>query len=226
MIDTSYSFETPEGVELDLNIAGPVVRGYAFLIDIGIRLVIQIILMIILAILGNIGIAILSIMFFVLEWFYPVLFEVLRFGQTPGKKIMDLKVVQENGTPIGWSSSVIRNLLRFVDFLPLMYVTGTITMIFNGRFQRLGDLAAGSLVVYADRKLEIPEIPLETPKNFPFALSLEEQQAVIALAERSSNLSKDRIKELVNILEEVTQKKDEAAIKEIYQVANGLKGIQ
>ncbi len=226
MIDTYHSFETPEGVELNLNIAGPAVRTYAFLVDVGIRTAIQIALATVLAILGKIGLAAMLVAYFLLEWFYPVFFEVFQYGQTPGKKMMGIRVVMDNGTPVDWPSSVIRNLLRVADFLPFAYIIGITIMILNGKFQRLGDLASGTMVIYSDSRLNIPEIPAATPKNFPIILSLEEQQSIIGLAERSSNLSKERVAELANILGDVIKQENEDAVKELLQVANGLVGAK
>ncbi len=87
---------------------------------------------------------------FALLWFYPVYFEVRAHGQTPGKRFMGLRVLQENGTPVGWSASVLRNFLLVADFLPVLYLAALISMISDSSFRRLGDLAAGTLVVYAD----------------------------------------------------------------------------
>ncbi len=97
-------------------------------------------------------------------------------------------------------------------------------MVISGRFQRLGDMASGTLVTYEEAKLVESNIPEESPKNFPMPISLEEQQAIIALAERSPKLSKDRVKELANILKHVLEKKDDEAVKEIFKVTNGLMG--
>ncbi|MBU3918158.1 RDD family protein [bacterium] len=224
MIDTFHSFETPEGVELSMNIAGPVVRCYAYLIDISFRIGIQIILAIFLGIIGKIGMSILLILFFLLEWFYPVFFEVLRYGQTPGKKMLSLRVVKEDGTSVNWSSSIIRNLLRVVDFLPVAYLTGILSMVLGGRFQRLGDIASGTQVIYSNSKLEIPEIPEHTPRTFPIPLYPEEQHSIISLAERTASLSQDRVKELANILTDILNSDNEEASQELLKVANGLMG--
>ncbi len=224
MIDTFHSFETPEGVELNMGMAGPVVRCYAYLVDISIRIAIQIILAITLTIMGKIGISISLILFFLLEWFYPVFFEVLRYGQTPGKKIMSIRVVRDDGTSVNWSSSIIRNLLRAVDFLPVAYLTGIVSMVLGGKFQRLGDIASGTQVIYSNTKLEIPEIPVNVPRTFPMSLYPEEQHSIISLAERTATLSQDRVKELAGILTDILNCDNEEASQELLKVANGLMG--
>ncbi len=224
MIDTFHSFETPEGVELNMDMAGPVVRCYAFLIDISFRAGIQIILAIILAIMGKIGISIMLILFFLLECFYPVFFVVFKYGQTPGKKMMSIRVVREDGAAVNWSSSIIRNLLRTVDFLPVAYLTGILSIVLGGTFQRLGDIASGTQVIYSNTKLEIPEIPENSPRTFPMSLYPEEQHSIISLAERTAYLSQDRVKELASILADILNCDNEEASQELLKVANGLMG--
>jgi uncharacterized RDD family membrane protein YckC len=141
-------FETPEGIDLGLRVAGPISRALAWIIDAFIRYSVLFALSTVLASLLSFGMGLFLILLFLLEWFYPVVFEVVR-GATPGKKAMGLLVVHDNGTPVGWSASMIRNLLRSVDFLPFFYCAGLISILLNSRFKRLGDLAAGTLVVYA-----------------------------------------------------------------------------
>jgi hypothetical protein len=135
-----------------------------------------------------------------MEWFYPVLFEVLREGATPGKKVFGIKVINANGTPVDISASLIRNLLRAVDFLPLAYGFGFISMLLNHNFQRLGDLAAGTLVIYHDQPVINPQLykgPLQKPL---FPLTSNEQRLIIQFAERSPQLSPQRQDELATLL--------------------------
>ena len=108
-LDTRYQIETPEGIDLPLRPAGLMPRALAFGFDLGLRGLILGILFIALAFLGNLGIGLGSILLFLVSWWYMVLFEVLNQGCSPGKQIMGLRVVQDDGTPIGWSASLIRN---------------------------------------------------------------------------------------------------------------------
>ena len=117
-IDTVYDVETPEAIDLTANLAGPLARTLAYSIDLCIRTGVSTVAIIILAFMNEAGWGVFLIVSFLLEWFYPVLFEVLRQGQTPGKKWLGLAVVNDDLTPITWSSSIIRNLLRAVDILP------------------------------------------------------------------------------------------------------------
>ena len=228
MLDTTRSIETPEGIELTLQVAGPAIRALAWAIDFGIRFIIYLILLLILSNLGDFGIGLLLILIFLLEWFYPVLFEVYKQGATPGKRKMKIKVLHEIGTPVNWSAAMIRNLLRIVDFLPFFYGFGLMTMLFNQDFKRIGDLAAGTVVIYEEELLlrEKAGIPDEPPLTIPVTLGLEEQQAIINFADRAQQLSKERSIELANIVAPLTGETGEAAIKRLYQFANGLIGIR
>lgn len=200
MLDTRTSHETPEGIDLSLTAAGPVARGYAWCLDFLIRLGAYLGLMLVLGGLGNFGLGLGMIAYFLLEWFYPVIFEALNHGATPGKKALGLKVVHDDGSPVSWGASLVRNLLRAVDFLPLLNGVGLISCACRADFKRLGDIAAGTLVVYAERA-EVPirlgEGPAQAP---PQSLRLDEQQAVLAFAERAATLSPERQAELARIL--------------------------
>ena len=228
MFDTSRTFETPEGVALQLRVAGVVVRALAWTIDAAIRLMIYIGMAIITSPLGAAGGGIMLISVFLIEWFYPVFFEVLNQGQTPGKKAMKIAVVNDNGTPVGWTPSIIRNLLRVADFFPALYGTGVVTMLLNADFKRLGDFAAGTLVIYKAstvKKVKLPETETATPLTPAQPLSLVEQRAILDFAERSHLLSKQRQAELAQLLEGITgEKEGEKSVKILFQYANWLHG--
>ncbi|RKZ38926.1 MAG: RDD family protein [Gammaproteobacteria bacterium] len=226
LLDTTRSIETPEGIELALRVVGPVARAIAWAIDLGIRSILYLILLFFLAKLGKLGMGLLLMSIFILEWFYPVLFEVYRQGATPGKRAMKIKVLHELGTPVDWSASMIRNLLRAVDFLPFLYGFGFMTMLINKDFKRIGDLAAGTIVVYEDEKVKTLNLPDESPRAMPIALPLEEQQAIIKFAERAQKLPPGRAIELANIVTPMTGETGEAAIKNLYQLANSLIGVR
>ncbi len=225
MFDTNRIIETPEGIELTLRVAGPVVRAFAWGIDFAIRAIVYIALAILFGQLGDFGTGLLLMSIFILEWFYPVLFEVYRQGATPGKHAMKIKVLHESGIPVDWSASMIRNLLRVVDFLPLLYGFGLIVTLMNKDFKRLGDLAAGTVVVYMDDiSKHSTVLSTESPRPMPLILPLEQQQAIINFAERSQYLPYERNEELANIVTSMTGKKGYSSIKVLYQLANGLIG--
>ena len=223
-LDTRYQVETPEGIDLPLRPAGLMVRALAFAIDLGLRGLIVGLLFIVLAFLGKLGAGLGSILLFVVSWWYMVLFEVLNQGRSPGKQWMGLRVVQDDGTPIGWSASLLRNLLRFVDMLPFGYFLGAVSCLQHPTFKRLGDLAAGTLVIYREQPLARPQLPTVQPRRPTFALTLTEQRAILGFAERQGELSEARVKELAAILAHPLQVSAPGAVDELNGIARGLLG--
>ncbi|MEK7990092.1 MAG: RDD family protein [Thiotrichaceae bacterium] len=224
MLDTIHTIDTPEGVELQIKVAGPVVRALAWIIDFFIRILVYIGLATMLPWLGDLGVGLLLIAVFLLEWFYPVAFEMYYDGATPGKRVMGIKALHDNAQPMTWSGSFIRNLLRPVDFLPMFYGVGLSAMLFNHEFKRLGDLAASTIVVYNDEKLKPVDLPKAEPAPLPIPLNLAEQHAIIHFAERAHTLSPERQAELANIVNTLTQTEGQQTIHALYGIANGLYG--
>lgn len=218
MLDSVTTVETPEGIELHLHPAGPAPRALAWVLDTLIRLVLYALLGMGSTFFGSFGLGIFLVLAFFMEWFYGVFFEVLKDGATPGKQALGLRVVNSDGTPVGWSASIIRNLLRVVDFLPAAYGFGLISMLMTRRFQRLGDLTADTMVVFKQDR------PSDTPLDngvairAPIALSPEEAQSIIAFAERAPRLNPERAEELAAL---ATPLGDEGRPPD----ANRLKGI-
>jgi len=200
MLDSTRQRETPEGIDLNFAPAGPVVRGAAWAIDFLIRCAIYIAASIVLALLGQAGAGLYLILAFSIEWLYPIIFEA-RSGQTPGKKQMGIRVINEDGTQPGWQPCMVRNLIRFVDFLPLFYGIGLVSVFLNRDFKRLGDFAAGTLVVH-DPKERKKDTALESIKPQPLSLTLtlKEQQAIMQFADRQHLLTESRKEELVTVL--------------------------
>lgn len=196
MLDTLRSIPTPEGIELSLKVAGPMTRARAWLIDLLVRLAIMLVFGIILGVFGKVGTGLMMLLWFALEWGYPILFEVFWNGQTPGKRSSNLRVLHEDGTPVQWRASVARNLIRAVDFLPVMYGFGVISMMLNRDFKRLGDLAAGTIVVHVEPKHASKGVPLAEPEAPLAPLTLAEQRAFIDFAERRNTWSTERANEL------------------------------
>lgn len=224
MLDSYREIETPEGVELLLRPAGPAPRALAWLIDLFIRALVSIVVGLFFSLFGRFGIGLFMIFYFLLEWFYPVLFEIYWQGETPGKRWLGLRVLNDNGTPVSWGPSLIRNLLRTIDFLPLFYGFGLVSMYLNRDFKRLGDLAAGTVVTYKDNLLHTSVVPQTTASIPPLALKLEEQRAIINFAERSQRLTDMRAAELADILAPVTGTHGFASIQRLYQMANWFLG--
>ncbi|MCP5044540.1 MAG: RDD family protein [bacterium] len=224
-IDTTYRLETPEGIDLRLVPAGPVVRGLALAIDVMIRQTVAAVVGIALGRLGGAGVGAYLIVAFLMEWFYPVFFEVLENGQTPGKRMLSLRVVNKDGTPVAWSESILRNLLRFADLLPSFYLLGIVSMLCTQHFQRIGDLAAGTLVVHVVRARQVvAPVVVEGTRAVPITLEPDEQRAILNFAERSGELSAARTVELAEILEPLTGATGAGAATETLRIANGLAG--
>jgi uncharacterized RDD family membrane protein YckC len=222
LLDTRHSIETPEGALLPLTPAGFGVRALAQLLDILIRYGIILVVAAVLSLLGGMGTGIALILMFFCEWFYPVYFEVARQGRTPGKKWMGIRVVNDDGTPITFGPSLLRNLLRFVDFLPMLYLTGIIASLCNRQFKRLGDLAAGSMVIYEAPPTREPSFEVRGQLPVPADFSTDEQRALLGFAERSKYLSAERQSELATILLPVIGSKD--PVIAIKQMANTMVG--
>lgn len=204
MLDTVVSAETPEGILLELRPAGLSARFYAFALDWLIRIMIFYAAATVVAIMGGIGIAFWIVLFFVLEWFYPVIFELSRSGATPGKRIFGLKVVMDNGLPITPAASFTRNLLRVADFLPFGYGFAIISMLLRADCKRLGDIAAATLVVH--QPVAVPRVVLE--QVVPLApmrpLAPRDQAAVMALSARAPTLTVERLDELAALAASVS----------------------
>jgi len=223
-LDTRYTLETPEGIDLSLRPAGLVVRVLAFGIDLLIRGALLGVLLLLLGGLGQVGAGLSTLLLFLVSWCYMVLFEVLNQGRSPGKLLMGLQVVHDDATPIGWSASLIRNLLRVVDLLPFGYCLGALSCLQHPAFKRLGDLAAGTLVTYRERPSSQPALPAADPIILPFALTLAEQRAILGLAERQGRLSSYRARELAAMLASPSQVAPEHALQHLNGVARGLLG--
>ena len=209
-LDTLVASETPEGLALVLRPAGAAPRALAWLMDFGIRLVVYFAAALALALLKGLGTGVLLLFSFGLEWLYPVLFELLPGSATPGKRALGLQVVMDDGLPVTVSASVVRNLLRAADFLPGFYFLGLLSMLLRADFKRLGDLAAGTLVVHRDvvrRHSALPPAPPRAPRR---PLTRAQQVAVVRLAGRSARLTPARVDELAVHAEPVLPRTPEA----------------
>jgi uncharacterized RDD family membrane protein YckC len=200
-LDTVVTAETPEGILLELRPAGLSPRFFAFLIDWLIRLGGMYAVAMVVGVAGMTGVtaAALTILWFLLEWFYPVLFELSRAGSTPGKRVFGLRVVMDNGLPITPGASLTRNLLRVADFLPFLFGFAIVSMLLRKDCKRLGDIAAATLVIHDTRaspKIELAQVEPIAPVR---PLSPDDQAAVIALAARAPTLTAERLDELAAI---------------------------
>ena len=224
MLDTLRDVETPEGVALQLRCAGVVPRALAWLLDLLVRLAGIAAVSTVLGLLGGAGVGVGLVLMFLVYWVYPIAFEVWRDGQTPGKRAFGLKVVSDNGTPVTWLPSVVRNLLRTVDMLPALYAFGAASSLLDGSGRRLGDHVAGTVVIYAERAPVRPPAPSAAPQRPPLPLQLDEQRALIAYAERAPQMTPERQAELAELLEPVTGRRGGDAVAAVLGIANYLLG--
>jgi len=152
-LDTRIEIVTPENIAFHYRVAGPFRRMPALLVDLFLQTVLMFGAFLLLLFsfgavgFGGIGVGLGLTIVFVVSWFYGGLFETFWNGQTPGKRMMNIRVITTDGQPIhGWQA-VLRNVLRTADFLPVGYLLGIVVAMVNERFQRLGDLFAGTMVV-------------------------------------------------------------------------------
>jgi uncharacterized RDD family membrane protein YckC len=162
------SIETPELVGIEFPLAGIGSRCVALLVDTCVQgfafVVFLIVTVLIFAALPRAAtvpphmrstdpakwaIALMILIPFLLQWGYFALFEAFWNGQTPGKRMLRLRVIQQSGRPIGLFESMARNLIRIIDILPGFYLIGAVCIFTTRRQQRLGDMVAGTLVVHS-----------------------------------------------------------------------------
>ncbi len=215
-LDTTTEVETPEHVRFRYHVAGPARRAMAYLLDAMIRGGILLAIAIVATIagfglgdeLGQASQGIILFFYFCLEWGYYVFCEMIWGGRTPGKRAMHLRVVGETGHPITFRQSIMRNLLRAADFLPTMYALGALVMGRDERFRRLGDLAAGTMVVVEDRHVVGGPLRIMPPPtarevaHLPQRLPLdgEDLEAIELLLRREGLLGPAREQELAELV--------------------------
>jgi uncharacterized RDD family membrane protein YckC len=188
-LDATIRVVTPENIAFEYRLAGPFRRLPAFLLDLGVMagilFVMQIVLGMTVGLAGspNVAIAMFLLLFFVVKWFYGVLFETFMNGQTPGKYVLGLRVLTDSGQPINGMQATLRNLLRAADLLvPLI---GMLVMTLNRKYQRLGDLVAGTIVVVEERQWLMGVAKLDDPRAIQLAAYLPPNFVVTRLLAKS-----------------------------------------
>ena len=158
-IDSTVEIVTPENIAFHYQVAGPFRRFPAFMLDLLVRAGVFTLVMIVLGFAGALtrmaGLTFAggAIFWFALEWFYGGIFETWMNGQTPGKWVLGIRVLSVDGQPINGIQAIMRNILRTLDTMPVMTcMLGLIAMTLNRRFQRIGDIVCGTIVVVEERK--------------------------------------------------------------------------
>ncbi|MBI3185107.1 MAG: RDD family protein [Myxococcales bacterium] len=161
-LQTDLALSTPERVSLALPVAGIGYRSIAYLVDVLLLLLVWTVAFFLYTLAGRdlledyegmsgLWKALAIIGAFATQWLYWTASEVLWNGQTPGKRLLRIRVAREDGAPTGFFESAVRNLCRVVDFLPVAYATGLLTMLLTRQHRRLGDLLAGTLLVREEK---------------------------------------------------------------------------
>lgn len=230
-LDTLQAVELAEGVEIRLRIAGPLPRASAYLIDFLIRVLLLLVgiiasLLMGMALGGRVANGLMLLAWFLLDWLYPVVFEAGRRGATPGKRLMGLRVVQASGSPLTIGQAVVRNFLRFIDGMPLFtYAFGMAACLSTRRFQRLGDLAAGTVVVYA--RVPSPPVPAAVPRVTPMpvavALTADETRALALFEERAALWPPGRRVEIANHASALSGASGEEGVTRLLAMARWLR---
>ncbi|MCC5827913.1 MAG: RDD family protein [Phycisphaeraceae bacterium] len=207
---TSIDLETPEQVELKLDLAGPASRFAAQMLDWLLQFIVIMVFVIVLVaadalhfmdmvdeMQGGVLMALTIAIVWVFLIFYGFLFEWLMHGRTPGKWLINLRVISESGGPPTVLALFLRNVLRFADFLPTVYMLGGIVCALNARHQRLGDMAAGTLVIreQAPDQRYMPaaahDLPRAASSMADTSLTQEETQLLRRFFERRAELTDD-----------------------------------
>ncbi|MBI2892569.1 MAG: RDD family protein [Deltaproteobacteria bacterium] len=191
----TFELRTPENVEFSFDLGGILSRALAWVLDsiviVALILLIGIVCSIAGLALGDLAVALMFLFAFAVQWFYFVVLEWRMDGQTLGKRALGLRVIDEHGVRIGFLQAAVRNLLRIVDFLPGVYLTGALAALVDGKGRRLGDLAAGTLVVRT-RRAPMPSVivpPKERYNSFIEDAAVRVAARRIRAAERDAMVS-------------------------------------
>ncbi|WP_257459111.1 RDD family protein [Archangium lipolyticum] len=196
---------TPERVALSLPVAGIGYRCLAYLIDIVLLFLFWVVAYFTFTLLvsdvlgffeGLSGFTrtLMVVGVFATQWLYWTVCEVVMGGQTPGKRLIGIRVVRVDGSPVGVLESAVRNLVRVVDFLPGLYATGCLSMLLTRQHRRLGDLLAGTLLVREERidldKYTAPaaEAPAVSAASSRMRLAPEDVELILAFLTRAPQL--------------------------------------
>jgi uncharacterized RDD family membrane protein YckC len=223
VMDLNLVVETPEQIGIDFEIAGVGSRMLAAIIDALVMSVLIIVATIAPLVLiatareaaetmaenvtkqdhvfrnvNALGLAVVFLSYFAVQWGYYIVAELLTDGRSPGKRALGLRVVRADGFPIGFAETIVRNLVRIVDIVPGVYGIGLLTMIAGRKTQRLGDVAAGTIVIkerVGQQKGSIAAIPMPTeqrpvpPTRVSAALTPAELNLLTSYRNRAASLS-------------------------------------
>lgn len=198
------TIDTPEQTALEYPIAGLGSRFLALLADTLIQAALGFFIFLVgaligigVAVFGGVGpqwvIAVIVLLIFLLNSGYFALFEIVWNGQTPGKRYAQIRVIKEDGRPIGAYEAVVRNAMRIVDALPAAYGVGMVSVFLNKKAKRLGDFVAGTVVVHEKPLAEVqPYAETKIDETLPpvdvSVVTLDEVHLVEAFLSRRDHL--------------------------------------
>lgn len=224
-LDNVISVETTLGIEMNLVPAGVVVRILANALDMTILIIVMTAVSAAIAAmqLGRFGVGVSYLLTFVLFNFYFVFFDLFNNGRSPGKGVFLLRTIHDDGTPIRLTASLIRNLLRWIDFLPLAFLSGIASMAITDGYRRIGDLAAGTLVVYERGYTERADRKVGDAIESPVALTADEKRIFQEFIDRLDQLSEDRAEVLADSLYPITKQRGKEALSTVVGIAEGIR---
>jgi uncharacterized RDD family membrane protein YckC len=197
-------------VRFRYRLAGPAQRGAAWLVDTVIQLLLVAVVALCVAVLsvlpglGEVGVGVLLLAAFAVQWLYGVAFETLLNGRTPGKAIFELRVVRDDGAPARFPDLLLRNLLRAADFLPAGFGLGVLVMTLDPKMRRIGDQVAGTVVIAENRSSVLEAVRIEPPVDeeerqaLPARVDLhpQEMEVIESFLRRRRGLTDQRAQEL------------------------------
>jgi uncharacterized RDD family membrane protein YckC len=225
-LDSRIEIITPENIAFQYVLAGPFRRLPAYLIDCALCIAVLVGTLVLLSLSATfagiltVGIGLWLVFAFVLSWFYFSLFETFWNGQTPGKRLLGLRVLSVDGQPINALQAIVRNIVRNLDAMPMLganaelgvpfYMVGLLAMAANDRYQRLGDLAGGTIVVVEKRSALGGLTPMRRGDVLAFAQNIPVQfvtgralaQALSIYVARRERFSAARRFEIARVLAE------------------------
>ena len=175
--DEFLNIDTPENVVFGYEVVGIGSRFMAALVDTLLIVLLQLVCLggitFLLLILGVVFdenswlVALFILLSFILLWGYYIFFEVMWNGQSPGKRWVDIRVIRRDGLPVTAAEVIVRNLVRLIDFIPAFYGVGVVTMFIDNQSRRLGDMAAGTIVVREQEAVTLDSLALGTLRQLP-----------------------------------------------------------
>ena len=164
----------------------------------------------------NVTVIIFSILFFYFgNWLYFVVFETLWHGQTPGKRMVGLRITTDNGLPVGFSHAVIRTTMRIIDFLPVFYAIGLTSALLQKRGKRLGDLVAGTVLVREHTDALYIDEPELAPEAELRILSREAKDCASAMKDEDYNLVRSYLVRRLQMSGEARRERSRAVLAAI-----------